>query len=334
MATTMTPNTSSPIIVVGDKGGVTVVDPSTPLKRLNYYDGKFLRADDLDVEQDYLRHLVALSNQGLGAGVVYGFDTTLGSGDTIEIGPGLAVDPSGNVLLLQSSVKQNVQTLIEQSRTSATPASTSNGSSAGNASFSDCIQIAAPPPSTVVQVSDVYAIVICGAQALCGQSDVFGTLCEQACVTSTDRPYRLDGIVLRAIPLQLVTPFPTSSVVSIAGTATCDRRSRTRGSPTKCASIRARSRAPVCCRMSGVSAPSTTARVAKCRSPSWRAPARARSSSTSGSSGASASTRRRAATGNGRCSCARGTYSSRRFFSSSVSSPTCPIEPLRMIWSG
>ena len=108
MASSVTHGMSSQLLVVGDKGGVTVVNPSTPLKRLNYFDGKFLRATDFDVEQEYLRHLVALSNQGLGSGVVYGYDTTLGRGDDIEIGPGLAVDPSGNVLLLQSAISQNI----------------------------------------------------------------------------------------------------------------------------------------------------------------------------------------------------------------------------------
>jgi hypothetical protein len=224
MAPTATLGSSPQLLVVGDEGGVTVVNPSTPLKRLNYFDGKLLRAGDFNVEQNYLRHLVALSNQGLGSGVVYGYDTTLGSGDTIEIGPGLAIDPSGTVLLLQAAMSQNIQALIEQSRRSTTPAATT-AASAARASlstanlgvFNDCVQIAAPPPTAVVPVSDIYVIAICAAEALCGQSDVFGKLCEEACVTATDRPYRLDGIVLRAIPLQLVTPFPTSHSVSIGG---------------------------------------------------------------------------------------------------------------------
>ena len=90
MGSNGTNGNGSQLLVVGDTGGVTLIDPSTPLKRLNYFDGKFLRASDFDVEQGYLRQLVALSNQGLGSGVVYGYDTTLGSGDAIQIGPGLA----------------------------------------------------------------------------------------------------------------------------------------------------------------------------------------------------------------------------------------------------
>ncbi len=222
MAPTATNTGSSELLVVDDRGGITVVNPSTPLKRLNYYDGKFLRASDFDVEQNYLRRLVALSNQGLGAGVVNGFDVTLGSGDTLEIGPGLAIDSSGNVLLLQSATTQNIQTLIDRSRLQSGPLLTKAKGALSTASrgvFNDCIEVAAPPPTTVVAVSDIYVIAICTAEALCGQSDVFGKLCEDACVTSTDRPYRLDGIVIRAIPLQLVTPFPTSKVVSLGGNA-------------------------------------------------------------------------------------------------------------------
>jgi len=214
MASNGTSGNGNQLLVVGETGGVTLIDPSTPLKRLNYFDGKFLRAGDFDLEQRYLRELVALSNQGLGAGVVYGFDTVLASGDTIQVGPGLAIDPSGRVLLMQASATQSIQALIDASRKIPQPPPQAGGN-AGPGDFSDCIEVAAPPPTTVVPISDIYVIAICSAEALCGQADVYGRLCEEACVTSTDRPYRLDGIVLRAIPLQLVTPFPTSKAVAI-----------------------------------------------------------------------------------------------------------------------
>jgi hypothetical protein len=214
MATNSNSGNGLQLLVVNQTGGITIIDPSTPLKRLNYFDGKFLRAADLDLEQSYLRELVALSNQGMGSGVVYGYDTVQGDGDTVQIGPGLAIAPSGQVLLLQSTVTQSIQDLIDASKAVAAQAPDASGKS-GPGVFSDCIQVAAPPPTTVVPVSDIYVIVICAAEALCGQEDVYGIACQDACVTSTDRPYRLDGIVLRAIPLQLLTPFPTSKQVSI-----------------------------------------------------------------------------------------------------------------------
>jgi hypothetical protein len=213
MASNASNGNGSQLLVVGDTGGITVIDPSTPLKRLNYFDGKFLRAADFDVEQGYLRQLVALSNQGLGPGVVYGYNTTQGSGDTVQIGPGLAIDPYGKVLLLQSSFASGIQALIDTSKKTSAPASAPGASGTPAAGgFSDCVQVAAPPPTAVVPVSDIYVIVICSAEALCGQQDVYGVQCQDACVTSSDRPYRLDGVVVRALPLQLVTPFPTSQV--------------------------------------------------------------------------------------------------------------------------
>src|SRR6185436_1696699 len=124
------------------------------------------------------------------------------------------IDPSGNVLLLQSTATQSITALIEASKRAATSASDVSGR-AGAGTFTDCITAAVPPPTAIVPISDIYVITICAAEALCGQQDVFGKLCEEACITSTDRPYRLDGVVLRAIPLQLLTPFPTSKAVAI-----------------------------------------------------------------------------------------------------------------------
>jgi len=215
MAATTSNGNATQLLVVGTTGGITVVDPATPLKRLNYFDGKFLRAADMDVEQSYLRQLVAISNQGLGGGVVYGYDTVLASGDQIQIGPGLAIDPAGKVLLLQHTVVRGITELIEASRKQIVTRLPDASGKTGADAFSDCIEVVAPPPGAVVPVSDIYVIAICTAEALCGTEDVYGKLCELACITSTDRPYRLDGIVVRAIPLQLVTPFPTSKTVAI-----------------------------------------------------------------------------------------------------------------------
>src|SRR5439155_11569338 len=92
--------TTDPLVLVGTQNGVTVIPADTPLTRLNYFEGKFLRADDLQVEQGYLRRLVALSNQVGGPGMAHGFSLSLGAGDTLNIAAGLAIDPAGGVLLL------------------------------------------------------------------------------------------------------------------------------------------------------------------------------------------------------------------------------------------
>ena len=37
-----------PLVLVGAQNGVTLIPSPTPLTRLNYFDGKFLRAEDLN----------------------------------------------------------------------------------------------------------------------------------------------------------------------------------------------------------------------------------------------------------------------------------------------
>ena len=54
---------ASSLVLIGDqqRSGMSIIPTSTPLTRLNYFDGKFLRADDMRLDQNYGRHLVALS---------------------------------------------------------------------------------------------------------------------------------------------------------------------------------------------------------------------------------------------------------------------------------
>jgi hypothetical protein len=205
---------TSPLVLVGNQNGVTVIPQPTPLTRLNYFDGKFLRASDLNAEQLYLRRLVDISNQAGGPGVVHGYNLSLAAGgDNLNLGPGLAIDPQGRVLLLPEAVTIGVQNLIDKSRQLKIAPSTVQ---VGAGSFAECTVVTENPPDSVVRAGDLYLITIGFAEALCGQEDVFGKLCEDACITSTDRPYRVEGIILRAVPLQLQTPLPTSAVVALS----------------------------------------------------------------------------------------------------------------------
>ena len=208
------------IVMVVDDGhpGRTVIPAATPLARLNYYDGKFLRAADLDLEQRYLMSLVALSNQGLGGGVVHGLSTAAVGGDQLEIGPGLAIDPQGHPLYLPQAVRLGIQDVIDASRPRSS-ATAAPDPARGPVAFSDCVDVVAPAPTDVLPAGDLYVIALCRAEAFCGQEDVYGAQCEVACVTGTERPLRLEGVVVRAIPLQLRTPFPSSNAVSLAGDA-------------------------------------------------------------------------------------------------------------------
>src|SRR4051794_10152845 len=123
MANNDTMMPQGPLVLVTQQNGVTVIPQPTPLTRLNYFDGKFLRASDLSAEQLYLRRLIDLSNQAGGPGVAYGYNLSLAAGgDLLNIGPGLAIDPQGRVLLLPTPFSTGVQELIDRSRQLKNPA--------------------------------------------------------------------------------------------------------------------------------------------------------------------------------------------------------------------
>jgi len=212
MATRTIGGGTGPQIFVGVESGLTVVAPGTPLTRLNYYDGKFLRAEDLDVEQGYFRHLTWLSNVAGGSGVVYGFDVGDAAGDAISLSPGLAIDQSGHVLLLPQAVTLDIQTLIDDTERLRTLILARRG--VGKGEFSDCIAESvstAPPVTTVAETPGFYLITIAPAEALCGEDYAYGTLCEEACATSVQRPRRLDGIAVRAWPFTPRSAQPMSA---------------------------------------------------------------------------------------------------------------------------
>ena len=200
------------LVLITGADGISLIPAATPLTRLNYFDGKFLRADDLQAEQAYLRRLVELGNQAGGAGVVHGLGLSLSGGDQMTVSAGLAIDPAGRVLLLPQAQVLSISGLIAASQgLAAAGAATASGAAA----FAPCAE---PPADTATPTptSTWYLITAAHAEALCGEEDVYGALCEQACVTTTDRPYRIEGILLRAHPLLLSTPLPACSAVSLS----------------------------------------------------------------------------------------------------------------------
>ncbi len=198
------------LILLGQENGITLIPSQTSLTRLNYFDGKFLRADDLKKEQDYLRQLVQFSNKAGGSGVVNGFNLQRLSDDRLKLSAGLAIDLEGRVLFMPDESKAiEIDKLISQSQRLVKDIS----SGIQGTGFEECeIETAESTTTPVVGVT-LYIVGISHAEALCGQEDVFGKMCEEACVTGTDRPYRLEGVVLRALPLSLNTPLVTSSAV-------------------------------------------------------------------------------------------------------------------------
>jgi len=207
---------AEPVVLVGKNNGITVIPSPTPLTRLHYFDGKFLRARDLELEQNYLRQLVALSNQAGGSGVVHGLSCDL-AGNSLGLGPGLAIDGQGRVLLLPESRDFDLAALIEASRRRYADSLPKPIPFPGG--FSLCCDALADEPGTVSEGATFYLISICHAEALCGEEDVFGKLCAAACTVTTERPYTLEGLVLRALPLDFssLLPSSTASPVPITG---------------------------------------------------------------------------------------------------------------------
>ena len=203
---------AQPLVLVNGAQGMALIPAATPLTRLNYFDGKFLRAQDLAAEQDYLRQLAWLGNLAGGSGVVHGLNLTLADGDQLQVDSGLAIDPAGRVLLLPQDATLPIAKLIESSRGLAAAGTATASVPAGT--FNPCAQPSVPATPALPQ-SSWYLITVAAAEDLCGEESVYGTLCEQACVTSTDRPYRVEGVLVRANPLTLCSVLPTAKAVAL-----------------------------------------------------------------------------------------------------------------------
>jgi hypothetical protein len=205
--------TATQLVLVGADNGVVVVASDTPLRRLNYFDGKFLRAEDMQAEQDYLRTLVQLSNRAGGSGVVNGYDTVLAPGGAaVAVGQGLALDALGRVLLMPVAKTMALDDLIAAT---ALAQKSLAASAVGSADFGDCVAVTGPTATASGQSGDLYLLTVGFLEALCGEEDVFGQICDNACVQSKDRRWRLEGVVFRAAPLTLTTPLEVSTAVPV-----------------------------------------------------------------------------------------------------------------------
>ncbi len=213
-----------PVVRTDMVPGYAIIPSPTPLTFLNYYDGKFLRASDLRQEQLGMQNIIELSNQAAGTpGVAYGLDITLGNGDTLTLGPGLGIDPKGRVLYLPQSATVAISDLLASmqstSRSAAAvppapaqvpPAQAASGTSA---EFQPCDIAVSPRSTTPFAGADLYLITLSAAEGLCGTDEVFGRLCDAACSTATDRPWRIEGVLLGLVPLRLGELVTSCSVV-------------------------------------------------------------------------------------------------------------------------
>lgn len=201
----------------GIGSGHKLVPGTTPLTSLNFFDGKFLRAADFKVEQRYVDALVRYSNMAEGPGVVHGLEVELASGDDLQVAAGLAIDPSGRVLLLPSAETVDIADLIRRSRRQAIPLALRPLSirlRRGLPVFDECEPTDREPVVETLEGRRFYVITVAHADALCGREDVYGRLCENACDRDTARPFRNEGVVVRARPLDLTAFLPGSSAVT------------------------------------------------------------------------------------------------------------------------
>jgi hypothetical protein len=213
--------TSGPSGAAASGGGVTFVPASGAVVGLNYYDGRFLRADDLNLERRSQRGYVELSNRSGSSGPVRGFDLSgLGTG-RLHLSAGLATAPRGQVLHLPEDVQASVTDLLPGGSGSGSGMGSGMGNGTGTAAatgFEPCSTASTPGGGGTVTVAGtaLYLVCLTSASSLQGTAEVVGRLCE-GCVTATDRPYLVDGVTLLLRPLTLDTqPF------TLPGTTTPD----------------------------------------------------------------------------------------------------------------
>ncbi|WP_250037744.1 hypothetical protein [Paractinoplanes maris] len=174
---------------------------------LNYYDGRFLRADDLNLERDSQREYVELSNRTTASGVAFGFGVTGFGGGVLHLSAGLAKTPRGQILHLPDDVSAAITDLLG-------PAAQGGPQTGGKAGFAECAAAPAAAPAAGVSVAGtaLYEICLRPAATLTGTGEVFGRVCS-GCGTTTDSPYRADGVTLLLRPLTTdVQPWTVAGV--------------------------------------------------------------------------------------------------------------------------
>ncbi|UOT08376.1 hypothetical protein MPY17_39480 (plasmid) [Rhodococcus opacus] len=215
--------------LLGAHPGISVIDPSSVLTRLWYFDGKFLRAEGFRLDQEYVRSLVALSNQAVGYGIVHGFDVRRRGGDAVRVDGGVALAPSGRVIHLPGEIDLSVAELIERSTGEFDPGV---AVTPRTAEFGPCPPERPDAPVTGVPPRALYVLTVAAAEALCGDEERFGQLCEDACAKETDRSLAVEGARFRvrelrlSLPVSARVPFDRTHIRSRVATAYFDSEQR------------------------------------------------------------------------------------------------------------
>lgn len=188
------------VALIGVGSGQALIPAETELTRLHFYDGKFLRGPDLTLEQEYLLTQVRLANQAGGSGIVHGLTCAVRDG-RLQIGAGLAMDPRGRALLLPEAADLALAPLIAAASTAGLTVQAAQGG------FADCLDNALDEDAPSTAADGLYLLVALHTEAFCGSEEVYGRLCETACVSDSERPYIREGIVVQALPLNLDLPL-------------------------------------------------------------------------------------------------------------------------------
>jgi hypothetical protein len=172
---------------------------------LNFYDGRFLRAADLNLEHRSLRGYSDLGNRAGGYGVAHGLEFSA-SGGSFTLGAGLAVDGKGQLIYLPVPQTGTMTALLA----TAAPKAQTTAAAAVPADFEQCDPgAAATAEPTTVAGTELYVVSVARVPLLHGQEDVLGRLCDAGCVTPANSPYVVDGVALLLAPLgDLTLPDP------------------------------------------------------------------------------------------------------------------------------
>lgn len=84
-------------------------EPIKPFRRVRYFEGQLLTANDFMTEQEYVRRKQKLHNKYFhGAGLISGLQVRV-SDSTVTVSPGIALDGSGNEIILPDSTRLTLQ---------------------------------------------------------------------------------------------------------------------------------------------------------------------------------------------------------------------------------
>jgi hypothetical protein len=195
-------------VILTASNGLAHVYKDSPLAKLNFFDGRYLRADDLKREQRYHEMRSELVARAGGAGVIHGLGIPIPDlpGAPLTLEPGLGFNQLGQPVLLPGRVMFDLRKLMEA--TAAIDGQIASvAAAAGKANFAECYPAIEPPTIEVPSANEpVYIITIAPNSALCGLQDVYGQLCESACVQGTASNLIVSGTILRARPVNLVLP--------------------------------------------------------------------------------------------------------------------------------